>query len=139
MFDVFTGPMLELFASSLWETIVMVGISGLIGAAVGVPLGVYLHLTDTGGVLVNRPANRIVGWPLGWSSLYRLMLTMKIVVVLAMMMTALANRYWFVPRLGRSRASDLQAIRAGTMIEIGLALAAILLVSIFGMLDLYGD
>lgn len=61
MFDVFTGPMLELFASSLWETIVMVGISGLIGAAVGVPLGVYLHLTDTGGVLANRPANRIVG------------------------------------------------------------------------------
>jgi D-methionine transport system permease protein len=61
MFDVFTGPMLELFASSLWETIVMVGISGLIGAAVGVPLGVYLHLTDAGGVLVNRPANRIVG------------------------------------------------------------------------------
>lgn len=61
MFDVFTGPMLELFASSLWETIVMVGISGLIGAAVGVPLGVYLHLTDAGGVLANRPANRIVG------------------------------------------------------------------------------
>src|SRR6478752_1807509 len=61
MFDVFTGPMLELFATSLWETIVMVGISGLIGAAVGVPLGVYLHLTDTGGVLQNRPANRIVG------------------------------------------------------------------------------
>jgi D-methionine transport system permease protein len=61
MFDVFTGPMLELFATSLWETIVMVGISGLIGAAVGVPLGVYLHPTDTGGVLQNRPANRIVG------------------------------------------------------------------------------
>jgi D-methionine transport system permease protein len=61
MFDVFTGPMLELFASSLWETIVMVGISGLIGAAVGVPLGVYLHLTDAGGVLANRPANRVVG------------------------------------------------------------------------------
>lgn len=61
MFEVFTGPMLELFASSLWETIVMVGISGLIGAAVGVPLGVYLQLTDEGGVLANRPANRIVG------------------------------------------------------------------------------
>jgi D-methionine transport system permease protein len=61
MFDVFTRPMLELFAASLWETIVMVGISGLIGAAVGVPLGVYLHLTDAGGVLANRPANRVVG------------------------------------------------------------------------------
>ncbi|SCK56592.1 D-methionine transport system permease protein [Variovorax sp. HW608] len=61
MFDVFTGPMLGLFATSLWETIVMVGISGLVGAAVGVPLGVYLHLTDDGGVLENRPVNRIVG------------------------------------------------------------------------------
>jgi len=30
--------MLELFASSLWETIVMVGISGLVGALMGVPL-----------------------------------------------------------------------------------------------------
>ncbi|MBO9647163.1 MAG: ABC transporter permease [Variovorax sp.] len=61
MFDVFTGPMLGLFATSLWETIVMVGISGLIGAAVGVPLGVYLHLTGDGGVLENGPVNRIVG------------------------------------------------------------------------------
>lgn len=61
MFDVFTGPTLELFATSLWETIVMVGISGLIGSAVGVPLGVYLHVTGRGGVLENAAANRIVG------------------------------------------------------------------------------
>ena len=46
MFDVFTGPMLELFATSLWETIVMVGVSGAIGALVGIPLGVYLHPVD---------------------------------------------------------------------------------------------
>lgn len=45
MFSNFTQPMLELFASSLWETIVMVGISGLVGALIGVPLGVYLRLT----------------------------------------------------------------------------------------------
>jgi len=61
MFDAFTGPMLELFATSLWETIVMVGISGLIGAAAGVPLGVYLHLTGQGGVLQNLAVNRIAG------------------------------------------------------------------------------
>lgn len=61
MFDAFTGPMLALFATSLWETIVMVGISGAIGAAVGVPLGVYLHLTAQGGVLQNLPVNRIAG------------------------------------------------------------------------------
>ena len=61
MFDNFSQPMLELFARSLWETVVMVGISGLVGAALGVPLGVYLRLSDTGGVLQNAPANRIVG------------------------------------------------------------------------------
>ena len=61
MFDNFSQPMLELFARSLWETVVMVGISGLVGAALGIPLGVYLRLSDAGGVLQNAPANRIVG------------------------------------------------------------------------------
>ncbi|HEY5582315.1 MAG TPA: methionine ABC transporter permease [Rhodoferax sp.] len=61
MFDTFTPQMLALFASSLWETLVMVGISGLFGAALGLPLGVLLHLTHPGGVLENRKLNRIVG------------------------------------------------------------------------------
>jgi len=39
----------------------MVGISGLVGALMGVPLGVYLRLTDAGGVLQNLAANRVVG------------------------------------------------------------------------------
>lgn len=77
----------------------------------------------------------IVGWPPGWSSLYRVLLLIKIVAVLAMVGIAVANRYWFVPRIGRARASAVHAIRVGTAIEIGLALTAILLVSIFGMLD----
>ncbi|MEG1203605.1 MAG: methionine ABC transporter permease, partial [Comamonas sp.] len=50
------------FATSLWETIVMVGISGLAGALIGIPLGVFLRLTDHGGILQNGPANKIVGW-----------------------------------------------------------------------------
>ncbi|MDB5964947.1 MAG: transporter permease [Polaromonas sp.] len=61
MFSNFTQPMLELFASSLWETMVMVGISGIVGAALGIPLGVYLRLSDQGGVLENTFANRVVG------------------------------------------------------------------------------
>ncbi len=61
MFEHFTEAMLELFATSLWETVLMVGIAGVVSALVGVPLGVYLHLTDQGGVLANRWANRIVG------------------------------------------------------------------------------
>ncbi|MES2612117.1 MAG: methionine ABC transporter permease [Pseudomonadota bacterium] len=62
MFDHFTPAMLELFASSLWETLVMVGISGLVGGLLGVPLGVFLRLTDQGGVLENSPVNKLVGW-----------------------------------------------------------------------------
>ena len=62
MFDHFTPAMLDLFASSLWETLIMVGISGLVGGLLGVPLGVFLRLTDDGGVLENGPVNKLVGW-----------------------------------------------------------------------------
>jgi D-methionine transport system permease protein len=61
MWDNFTPAMLELFASSLWETVVMVAISGLVGSLVGIPLGVLLRLTDQGGVLRNAGVNRVVG------------------------------------------------------------------------------
>ena len=59
--SVFTPALLELFASSAWETLVMVGVSGLLGSALGVPLGVFLYLTDQGGVLERPWLNRIVG------------------------------------------------------------------------------
>ena len=36
------SEMFDLFVSSFWETLVMVGISGVIGAVVGVPLGVLV-------------------------------------------------------------------------------------------------
>jgi D-methionine transport system permease protein len=61
MFDTFTPQLLELFGTSLWETVVMVGLSGLVGALLGLPLGVYLHLSGPGGVLENRAANRVLG------------------------------------------------------------------------------
>jgi len=60
MFDTFTPQLLELFATSLWETLVMVGLSGLAGTALGLPLGVLLHLTQPSGVLENTRLNRIV-------------------------------------------------------------------------------
>ena len=62
MFNNFTPAMLDLFASSLWETLIMVGISGLVGGLLGVPLGVFLRLTDDGGVLESGPINKLVGW-----------------------------------------------------------------------------
>src|SRR6202795_253935 len=50
-----------MFVQSLWETLVMVGISGLIGAVFGIPLGVVLYLTDREGVLQNLALNRGMG------------------------------------------------------------------------------
>lgn len=58
MFENFSEMMLELFVTSLWETIIMVGVSGIVGGLVGIPLGVFLRLTDAGGVLENGPPTR---------------------------------------------------------------------------------
>lgn len=55
------SEMFGMFVQSFWETLVMVGISGLIGAALGVPLGVVLYLTDRDGVLRNMGVNRALG------------------------------------------------------------------------------
>jgi D-methionine transport system permease protein len=56
-----SSEMLDLFLSSFWETLIMVGISGLIGAVVGVPLGILLHLTDPRGILPSPGFNRVSG------------------------------------------------------------------------------
>jgi D-methionine transport system permease protein len=39
----------------------MVGLSGLVGTLLGLPLGVYLHLSSPGGVLENGAVNRVLG------------------------------------------------------------------------------
>jgi D-methionine transport system permease protein len=57
----FSPQLIALFGQSLWETALMVGLAGLLGAALGVPLGVALRLTDRGGVLAHASFNRIVG------------------------------------------------------------------------------
>jgi len=61
MFENFSHAMLALFGQSLWETALMVGISGVAAALIGVPLGVALRLTDRGGVLHNRIVNGLLG------------------------------------------------------------------------------
>ncbi len=50
-----------LFASSFGETLLMVGISGVLGAAGGLPLGILLYLTDRGGLLQNKLLYRVMG------------------------------------------------------------------------------
>ncbi|WP_213293938.1 methionine ABC transporter permease [Paraburkholderia sacchari] len=53
--------MFDMFVQSFWETLIMVGISGVVGAAIGLPLGVLLYLTDRDGVLQNLAVNRVMG------------------------------------------------------------------------------
>jgi D-methionine transport system permease protein len=43
------------------ETLQMVGIATLVTLLVGLPLGILLVLTDKGGLLQNRPVNKVVG------------------------------------------------------------------------------
>lgn len=58
----FSPMFIEVFGTSIWETIVMVGVSGLLGSLFGIPLGVYLRLSDQGALLQNPWANSITGW-----------------------------------------------------------------------------
>ena len=53
--------LLQLFQTSFAETLYMVGVSGLIGTLIGLPLGVLLVVTDRNGLLQNVPANRLLG------------------------------------------------------------------------------
>ena len=61
MFENLSPMMGGLMLDALWETTLMVLVSGVLGTLLGLPLGVFLRLTDRGGVLQNRPANVIVG------------------------------------------------------------------------------
>jgi len=57
----FSPAMLDMLLHAWWETCIMVGISGLLGGLLGIALGVFLRLTDRGGVLQNAAANKTVG------------------------------------------------------------------------------
>ena len=62
MFENMGEAMWGLLGTSLWETVLMVGVSGVLGSLIGIPLGIYLRLTDKGGVLQNAAAHHTVGW-----------------------------------------------------------------------------
>jgi D-methionine transport system permease protein len=56
-----SSEMLDLFLSSFGETLLMVGVSSVLGAALGVPMGIFLHLTDADSVKPHAALNRSVG------------------------------------------------------------------------------
>jgi D-methionine transport system permease protein len=53
--------MLALLADALVETLQMVAASLLVAVAFGLPLGIVLACSDRGGVIENRPLNRVLG------------------------------------------------------------------------------
>src|SRR5450830_1632930 len=93
MFDRFTAELLQLMLDSFWETVLMVGISGLLGTLIGLPLGVYLRLTDAGGVLENRWANRLVG-----TVVNAVRSTPFIILLVAVSSFSLCSKSFFLPR-----------------------------------------
>ncbi|HCG6158776.1 methionine ABC transporter permease [Vibrio parahaemolyticus] len=51
----------KLLLGATWETIYMVTVAGVVGFAVGIPLGVILHITKKDGLLENTRLNGILG------------------------------------------------------------------------------
>lgn len=51
----------NLLLGATGETLYMVAVAGIVGFAVGIPLGVILHTTKKGGLLENTKLNKILG------------------------------------------------------------------------------
>lgn len=66
---------------------------------------------------------------------YQRLLLLKIVVALVMVIIACINRYGFVPLMSDDRNRALRLLRLGTVLEIGLAIVAIALVAVFGVME----
>jgi D-methionine transport system permease protein len=56
-----SSELIALLFSSFGETLLMVGVSGLLSSLLGVPLGIALHLTGSKGVLPSPVFNRVAG------------------------------------------------------------------------------
>ena len=74
-------------------------------------------------------------WPLDPTSSYQLLLMVKIVVVIAMVGLAIANRYAVVPMLGSHPARAIRLLKILTLTEIVLGGAVLLLVSVFATIE----
>ena len=88
-------------------------------------------------VILSGLANSVLitgGLPLDWSVPYQRLLALKIGLVVIMVLMAVFNRYGLVPRIGRSRAAG-NALAAGTIAEIVIAIGVVALVAWFGTLE----
>ncbi|KJK11422.1 hypothetical protein UB46_41070 [Burkholderiaceae bacterium 16] len=98
----------------------------------------YAGHVAVAGVLVTGCVNTALvldGWPVHWQSPYQALLAGKIAVAALMVSIALVNRYVLVPRLRIDPDGATNTIRRRTIAEVVLGMAALGLVSVFGMLD----
>ena len=97
----------------------------------------YGHLA-VAAVLLSGVVNSlmILGWSLPLDSDYVRFLLMKVVFVAVMVIIALYNRYFLVPRFNRAHAATKQFIQL-TWLEVILSVAVILAVSIFATWEPY--
>ncbi|WP_172893898.1 copper homeostasis membrane protein CopD [Buttiauxella agrestis] len=97
----------------------------------------YGHLA-VAAVLLSGVVNSlmILGWSLPLDSDYVRFLLMKVVFVAVMVIIALYNRYFLVPRFNRAQAATKRFIQL-TWLEVILSVAVILAVSIFATWEPY--
>lgn len=91
----------------------------------------YGHLA-VAAVIISGIMNSllIMGWHIPVESHYFRLLLLKIVLVSVMVILALINRYWLVPKFNHSALAKQQFIRL-TWLEVILSVVVLLLVSVF--------
>ncbi|MEL7694791.1 MULTISPECIES: copper homeostasis membrane protein CopD [Pantoea] len=78
----------------------------------------------------------ILGWPLAWpDSRYVALLLWKVLLVALMVLVALINRYWLVPRFRLAGSGTQQKFIRMTQLELLLACGVVGLVSVFATLS----
>ena len=78
----------------------------------------------------------IAGWPLMWhDSRYIVLLLCKVLLVALMVLVALINRYWLVPRFRLAGSGTQQKFIRMTQLELLLACGVVGLVSVFATLS----
>ena len=127
-----SAEMMQLLSKALGETIYMVIVSMAISTAIGVPLGVLLHVTARGGILDAPMVNRFVGGivnavrsipfiilMVAIIPLTRLIVGSAIGTTAAMVPLVIAS----VPFIGRQVETSLREVPHG-LIEAALAMGA---------------
>ena len=108
----------------IWETIYMTLISTVVSYALGLPLGVVLHITEQGGIAPVPWLNRVLGFVVNFfrSIPFVILMVSMLPVARFIVGTALGNKAVIVmliiaatPYIGRMVESSLKEVNAGVI------------------------